>query len=117
MKHTTVYIPVFLSESVDQLLVKEVCAGLEEEGVPFACKQISDEGFSFTSLQVSILIRNEHAISIFHEKLPNRPYLIERKQNGRRAGQNAARLVKGLPLFLEEEYDDRTEFRDSKKND
>lgn len=106
MKYNTVYIPVFLSESVDHKLVKEVCAGLEEEGVPYDCKKISVEKFSFTSLQVSILLGNENDIAIFHEKLPHRPYLMAKKRNGRKVGQNAARLVKGQPLFHEEEYND-----------
>ncbi|PIC63227.1 hypothetical protein CSV79_12855 [Sporosarcina sp. P13] len=103
MKQSEVYVPIYVSDTVNQLLIKEICAGLEEEGVPYVCKHLAEETIRFTSLRVTIVVKRTNEIAIFHEKLPDRAYLIEKDLNGRKAGQNAARMVKGQPLVIEEE--------------
>jgi hypothetical protein len=103
-----VYVPVLYSEGVEVQILQEICAGLEEEGVPFFCIAAAGEGAvqlgrqaAFMSpLQVGIGVDVTGTYVIHHEKLTHRsPYIIERRGNERVVGQNAARLVKGLPLL------------------
>lgn len=90
--------------------LKEVCAGLEEEGVPYllqeenqldTCIQLSAKAASHSPLQVGIGIDRFGNICVQHEKLEeDEPYLRGELKNSRKAGKNAARLVKGLSLTL-----------------
>ncbi|WP_158211582.1 glycerol dehydratase reactivase beta/small subunit family protein [Alkalihalobacterium alkalinitrilicum] len=77
--------------------IKELCAGLEEEGVPYHVKQSNDCKNGLIPLQVKIIIEGEK-MKVYHEKL-EKPYITETKGNERKLGKNAARLVKGLPLI------------------
>lgn len=90
--------------------IKEVCAGLEEEGVPYLlqhenqldnCIELAATAASRSPLQVGIGIDPIGNLCVHHEKLKKEePYLLGDLQNGRKAGKNAARLVKGLSLTL-----------------
>lgn len=90
--------------------LKEVCAGLEEEGVPYllqeenqldTCIQLAVKAASNSPLQVGIGIDRFGNICVQHEKLEkDEPYLREKLKDSRKAGKNAARLVKGLSLTL-----------------
>lgn len=105
-----IYIPIVYSTDLNPKQIEGVCCGLEEEGVPFLlqgrCNQknyieLGAEAASISPLQVGIGIDQDGKLCVHHEKLKQElPYLEDILQNGRRLGKNAARLVKGLPLFL-----------------
>lgn len=103
MKNHSVYVPVYQSIKTDQLIVKEICAGLEEEGVPYKRKYLEDCSFRYTALKIGILVSGKNEIAVFYENLPEHPYIQADSTEGRKAGQNAARLVKGQPLIIEED--------------
>lgn len=102
MNNQSIYVPIYYTANADPLIIKEVCAGLEEEGVPYMCKQLQGNAVLFTSLKVSVLVNENKEIAIFYENLPERPYVAGKNMNGRKAGQNAARMVKGQSLLIEE---------------
>ena len=77
--------------------MENICAGLEEEGVPYLLRQSEYVENSPTPLQVKIWVEKE-MVKVYHDKLPNKPYITEKVSDGRLLGKNAARLVKGLPL-------------------
>lgn len=110
MKRREVYIAVLYHSALDSNQIKEVCAGLEEEGVSFLLKEC-DKANNFTELgniaagmsplNVGIGIDQFGKLCVHHEKLKSEePYIQDILQNGRKSGKNAARLVKGLPLFF-----------------
>lgn len=92
--------------------LKEIGAGLEEEGVPYRMQPMDEEGpphaaglgaiaADMSPLQVGIGVDRNGVLALHHEKLKNHgPYLQDDWQNGRDLGKNAGRLVKGLPLYL-----------------
>ncbi|MCQ6265903.1 glycerol dehydratase reactivase beta/small subunit family protein [Fictibacillus sp. WQ 8-8] len=100
MDKKEVFVPVICSEASHCVSLKEICAGLEEEGVPYKVVDTIQEWS--TSLQIKIVIDGED-ILLYHDKLPNKQaYLNEKRGHERRAGKNAARMVKGLPLVSRE---------------
>jgi hypothetical protein len=110
MNKHEVYIPILYDSRIQFHQMKEICAGLEEEGVPFQLYQ-RDEILDFiqlgalaasmSPLQVGIGVDQQGNSCLHHEKLRQaEPYLKDRLINGRRLGKNAARLVKGLPLYF-----------------
>ncbi|MGE7600960.1 glycerol dehydratase reactivase beta/small subunit family protein [Peribacillus sp. NPDC097675] len=107
MNKREVYITILYHSALDSNQIREVCAGLEEEGVSFLLKKCNKES-NFTELgniaagmsplNVGIGIELGH-LCVHHEKLKTEePYIQDILQNGRKSGKNAARLVKGLPL-------------------
>ncbi|WP_051353202.1 glycerol dehydratase reactivase beta/small subunit family protein [Thalassobacillus devorans] len=109
MNNQKVYITIFYARTLPSVQIKEVVAGLEEEGVPFLLQK-SDPSINFielgwnaamsSPLQVGIGIDQHHHICVHHQKLnQTHPYLKNTLQNGRKFGQYAARIVKGLPLY------------------
>lgn len=104
-----VHVSILYNKALDSEKIKEVCAGLEEEGVPYLLQEdqrdnsieLAVNAASSSPLQVGIGIDHKGILSIHHEKLhKDKPYLMGDLQNGRGIGKNAARLVKGLPLML-----------------
>lgn len=110
MNKREVYIAILYHSALDSNQIQEVCAGLEEEGVSFLLKKWDKENnfielgqiaASMSSLNVGIGINQFGQLCIHHEKLKaEEPYIQDNLQNGRKSGKNAARLVKGLPLFF-----------------
>lgn len=102
-----VFIPIYYQKSIDRVIVKEVCAGLEEEGVPFRIKEIEDQASApLTGPLGVIIILGVEVLTIHHEKIENGvAYLNEPMKNPRLIGKNGARLVKGLPLILTKRRD------------
>lgn len=110
MSMREVYILILHHPVFDADAFKEVCAGLEEEGVPYSlqeesrldnCIELAAMAASSSTLQVGIGIDRTGNLCVHHEKLKKEePYLLGDLQNGRKAGKNAARLVKGLSLTL-----------------
>ncbi|SDM74422.1 Dehydratase medium subunit [Fictibacillus solisalsi] len=97
--HKAVFVPIISQKVSSSISLKEMCAGLEEEGVPYRISAEPQEHSS--SLPISILIKGNQFM-IFHEKLPEgQSYLNGTAGLERWGGKNAARLVKGLPLCLE----------------
>ncbi|MDN4522925.1 glycerol dehydratase reactivase beta/small subunit family protein [Fictibacillus fluitans] len=95
-KHNAVFVPIITQNASPSILLKEMCAGLEEEGVPYRIIDQKEE--LLTSLPISILVSGDQFM-IFHEKLPEgQSYLNGCAGEERWGGKNAARLVKGLPL-------------------
>ena len=91
--------------------LREVKAGLEEEGIPCSVKtspesdvvRLAFQGTQDSPLGVGVGIGGQHGICIHYTRLPvDQPLflLTEAAQAGewRRFGYNAARLVKGTPL-------------------
>ena len=110
MNKREVYIPILYNCTLLSSQMQEVCAGLEEEGVPFYLQernktgsfiQLGAEAAAISPLQVGIGIDQTGNVCVHHEKLkPEEPYLLDNLYNGRKLGKNAARLIKGLPLSL-----------------
>lgn len=105
-----IYIPIKYADVLNLSQMKEVCAGIEEEGVPYRLQkeekgqtsiELAAEAASSSPLHIGIGIDQYKKISVHHEKLKKEePYLTGDLQSGRQAGKNAARLVKGLSLTL-----------------
>lgn len=101
-----VHVYVLYEKGMKSKGLREICAGLEEEGVPFSCiEQEKSDVFELgrqaallSPLEIGIGVSANGDCAICHEKLAN-PYVREQVSNGRMAGRHAARLVKGLPLF------------------
>ncbi|MGP4082560.1 glycerol dehydratase reactivase beta/small subunit family protein [Pseudalkalibacillus sp. R45] len=110
MNKRKIHITILYNSSVDPDQLQEVCAGLEEEGVPFLLQKLNDvrdfiqlgnEAASMSPLQVGIGIDKDGKSCVHHQKLKQEePYLQDTLQNARRLGKNAARLVKGLLLSI-----------------
>lgn len=95
--------------------IREVQAGMEEEGIPWSILQSNETDFtklayeaaSSSKLGVGVGIGVD-GLSIQHEKLPANQPLFSLAAAGkpadwRRFGYNAARLVKGIPFKNESE--------------
>jgi hypothetical protein len=92
-------------------VLREVCAGVEEEGVP-ARVVGGPEGADAVALAYAAARESrlevgvglgDRAVAVHHAKLPERsPAQVVPAEAGaggwRRAGRSAARIVKGLPL-------------------
>ena len=99
-----------LNDRVDETRIAEVLHGIEEEGVPVEVTRhdqlnpllLAHEASLESRLGIGIGISLDHVV-ITTEKLPaDRPYLAAVLNSSpsidRRAGANAARLVKRMPL-------------------
>jgi len=99
-----------LNDRVDESRIAEVLHGVEEEGVPVEVTRhaelnpllLAHEASLESRLGIGIGIGVDHVV-ITTEKLPaDRPYLAavlnSSATSDRRAGANAARLVKRMPL-------------------
>lgn len=99
-------IPVLSEKGTGEKVLNDIFAGLEEEGVPFfhiegtGCDvwELGRHAATLSPLDVGIGVGKDGGSAICHIKLARgSPYLFE-PANGRTAGQNAARLVKGMPF-------------------
>jgi hypothetical protein len=93
-------------------VLREVCAGVEEEGVPTGQVEVADGGDATalahaaaqaSRLDVGIGLDAAGATAVHHGKLPERSPAATTGPGAvppdwRRAGRIAARVVKGLPL-------------------
>ena len=96
-------------------VLREVCAGVEEDGVPTEVADAPDEldaadatalahrAAQVSRLEVGIGLDASGAVTVHHGKLPaGSPPLVTGFDAGppewRRAGRSGARIVKGLPL-------------------
>ncbi|SDY57518.1 Dehydratase medium subunit [Modestobacter sp. DSM 44400] len=93
-------------------VLRQVCAGAEEEGVPTEVVDAPDGGDATalahaaaqaSRLDVGIGLDASGAAAVHHGKLPERGPAATTGLDGtpadwRRAGRTAARVVKGLPL-------------------
>ncbi|MCF7550418.1 glycerol dehydratase reactivase beta/small subunit family protein [Pseudonocardia sp. WMMC193] len=84
-------------------LLREVCAGAEEEGVPVTVEPGTGDATTSahraalaSALEVGIGIEGDEIV-VHHASLP-RDHPAEVTGDGRRAGRTAARIVKVLPL-------------------
>ena len=109
MSRQRVFVPIVYNESLEYSQIREVCAGLEEEGVPFRLysdpvnlvSELGEKAATHSPLQVGIGIDSHGNICIHHEKLKHSvPYLSNHLDHGRNIGKNAARMVKGTKLSL-----------------
>lgn len=106
MKSENVCINVLTNFSFKSSIIIEICAGLEEEGIPYRVQEDAQNiiGLGFKAASLSILgvgigVSHDGKISIYHEKSPQeKPYITANWKDGRKMGQNAARLVKGVSL-------------------
>ncbi|WP_400163550.1 glycerol dehydratase reactivase beta/small subunit family protein [Brevibacillus sp. TJ4] len=110
MRRQDIAIPVVYEDGVAASSIRQICAGLEEEAVPFRLHRLSNTAgqqlpeaviAQMSALQVGIGVERNGCLSLYHEKLGRQPYLQDSQQHARRIGKNAARLVKGLPLHIE----------------
>ncbi|MDN5913618.1 MAG: glycerol dehydratase reactivase beta/small subunit family protein [Pseudonocardia sp.] len=94
-------------------VLREVAAGIEEEGVPYDLRSgsgadpvaLAHTAAHASPLDVGVGV-SARGISVHHAKLPaDRPVAHAREAThavGRRMGHDAARIVTGLPLKLAE---------------
>lgn len=88
--------------------LREICAGLEEEGVPFTVLSGEEEALGLaveaanrSTLEVGIGLDRSGLTVVHHSKLPtDKP--VSRSRDARKAGQDAARVVTGAPLTPKE---------------
>jgi hypothetical protein len=99
-----------------EALLREICAGIEEEGVPFevlradsgTAGNLAEEAARRSPLEVGVGLDRSGVISVHHSKLPaGKP--VSRNENptrqaARRAGHDAARIVTGVPLTPKENH-------------
>ncbi|MCZ2846469.1 glycerol dehydratase reactivase beta/small subunit family protein [Modestobacter sp. VKM Ac-2978] len=104
---------VHRSPAAPAAVLREVCAGAEEEGVPTDVVDAPDQpadavGLAHAAardsqLEVGVGVDAAGAVAVHHGKLPpHRPATTTGPDAGprdwRRTGRTAARIVKGLPL-------------------
>ncbi|MFB4165531.1 glycerol dehydratase reactivase beta/small subunit family protein [Alteribacillus sp. JSM 102045] len=100
------YLFILTGLEPEHSIIKDICTGLEEEGIPYQVRKeernsihLSYTAASLSIYKVGIGVSKEGNVMVHHEKLPyERPYLTGKANDGRKMGQNAARLVKGLVL-------------------
>lgn len=100
-------------------LFRNLCYGLEEEGIPFQyfisedsdIHKLANDAANESRLNVGLSIGDQNNIIIQHKKLDiDQPFIEKRIDEDFQAkimGSNAARLVKGIPIKdipLEDEY-------------
>lgn len=105
--------PCIATEAVAGRL-REVCAGIEEEGVPYtqrldgnglAAAQLARRAAQRSPLDVGVGVDAEGTVCVHHDKLPAPPAALTAASDAdpaavRLLGQNAARIVVGLPLKI-----------------
>lgn len=87
-------------------VLREICAGLEEEGVPFEvcrCDPAPAVALAFAAagrspLDVGIGLDASGAIAVHHAKLPEDQPVLLTTTEPRHAGHDAARVVTRTPL-------------------
>ncbi len=100
---------LILSSGPDHLL-REICAGIEEEGVPFevlpadsgAAGSLAEAAARRSPLEVGVGLDRTGLTIVHHSKLPAGKPVSRTEtptpQAARRAGHDAARVVTGVPL-------------------
>lgn len=87
--------------------LREIGAGMEEEGVPYrtetACeggaRELAFAAALASGLDVGVGVDADGNVCVHHAKLPpGAPALAGPASSGRVMGQNAARLVTGIPF-------------------
>ena len=98
-------------------VIREVCAGIEEEGVPYSLQPLQEDPQAEVAaavemgmraarqsrLDVGVGIDSAGRVAVHHEKLPlDRPVLDSGTEvdldRARLLGHNAARVVTGIPF-------------------
>lgn len=93
----------------DDKLMREICAGMEEEGVPFEIMEYTDfdmDSLCYEASKTSVLGVGigviHHMVSIHMNPLPKGTNLFQSEYptliQGRLLGMNAARAVKRMPF-------------------
>lgn len=92
--------------------VRNICYGIEEEGIPYKVEEVSGRQYKELSemasaqsqLEVGIGFDASMRICLHQAKLPENYYLFEQQINAmtdlRAFGANSARLVKGMPFKM-----------------
>jgi phosphoribosylcarboxyaminoimidazole (NCAIR) mutase len=97
----------YVSARTNQASLREVIAGLEEEGVPWRLEpagegttaELAFGAARASTLGVGLGVDAEGAVSVHHAKLPAaRPVATGSVGQARVLGHNAARLVVGIPF-------------------
>ena len=100
-------IDIVYSNIINVIDIEEIFFGIEEEGVPYILKFLEDEKIDKESyvngrFEIGIGINSDGEILLNQKKYTKKYILRESiessKRNLRIFGQNAARLLKGLPL-------------------
>lgn len=97
-----------------EALLREICAGIEEEGVPFEvlpvgtgeAGELAEQAARRSPLEVGVGLDSTGVTIVHHSKLPaGKPVsrdVTRTPQAARRAGHDAARVVTGVPLTPKE---------------
>ena len=112
MKDIKAHPAIRISGSMEPELLRELEAGLEEEGVPWQCEPGvagKSEQLAYDNAQLSILGvgigGNQATACLYQRQMPDKEPLFQIHGTNllewRRLGINAARLVKGKPFELE----------------
>jgi propanediol dehydratase-reactivating factor small subunit len=97
----------YLPGEANRASLREVAAGLEEEGVPWRLQQggegsapdLAFDAARASALSVGLGVDAEGAVCVHHAKLPAaRPVATGPAGQARVLGHNAARLVTGIPF-------------------
>ncbi|WP_097027424.1 glycerol dehydratase reactivase beta/small subunit family protein [Clostridium peptidivorans] len=103
-----------ITNNAEKLILKELLAGIEEEGIPYDVKNITfnesnvlrylHEASQKSRMGIAVAIINNRII-LHHNKLKQEKPLIDitlnfynKKEKARTIGSNAARLYKVMPL-------------------
>ncbi|EPZ52557.1 glycerol dehydratase reactivase beta/small subunit family protein [Alicyclobacillus acidoterrestris] len=105
-----IYLPIICSPAVSLADIQDLCAGLEEEGVPYQCEQMAQEQQASefgaiaalkSPLFIGIGVDRHLNCSLSHQNLPgNKEYITGSRHGLRQFGRNCGRLAKGLPLVM-----------------
>lgn len=107
-------IEIHHARSVDPEVLRQLAAGIEEEGAPHEmvvhdggtdAGTLAARGARSSMLLVAIGIADDGSCAVAHDSFPpGRPVLVEpgplTPEAARRVGQNAARIVTQIPLSL-----------------
>jgi hypothetical protein len=97
-----------------ETLLREICAGIEEEGVPFevlpagsgTAGELAEEAARRSPLDVGVGLDRTGVTIVHHSKLPTgKPVSgdpTRTRSGARRSGHDAARVVTGVPLTPKE---------------
>lgn len=100
------------TELLDSEMVREICYGIEEEGLPYHVQgflglnhqELAEMASSGSQLEVGIGLDGKMSLCLHQAKLPEGYYLFEQQVHQatdlRAFGANSARLVKGMPFKL-----------------
>ncbi|MDN5324000.1 MAG: hypothetical protein PWQ67_2454 [Clostridia bacterium] len=106
------HVGIARADNNNQEIIKEILAGLEEEGVPWELKYFEEReaiklayhSASESTLQVGIGVGKNGDVAVHYTRLPlSEPLLYISSNEGYRGlwrilGANAARIVKGIPI-------------------